>query len=222
MPVCAVVGRSSERLEHALNAQRPKPHTVVEDARLRASLERALESDADWIWVLDGSAVPRPDALQALLAALDRTDGLPAPALLTGVVVAPDGRLDASRFPWYRRFQIHVALDSVQRGLLPVVASVGPALVSRRAVEATLPSSRTGITPSSVLQWTARVLRGSTGYLVPESESEALDGRGDPMLRPGTAARLILSRAVGRSDRVALALEIAERAGRLPSPGRGA
>jgi hypothetical protein len=221
MRVCALVGRSSEPFLGALSAQDPQP-TVIEEARLRAGLERSLATGADWIWVLDGSAVPRPDALATLLAALERTEGLPAPALLTGVVVSPDGRVAPGRSPWYRRFQIHVALDSTDRGMVPVRGSVGPALVHRDAVEAGLPSARARVEPGSVLQWTARLLRERTGYLVPESEAEMAGIGDDPLRRAGTAARLILGGAVIRPDRVAVALELAERAGRTSSAGRSA
>ena len=218
--VCAVAGRSTERLQRALAAQGLTPESVVVETRLLAGLERALASGADWIWVLDGSAAPRPNALQVLLEALDRMDGLPDPALLTGVVITADGRVDPNRSPWYRRFQLDVAMTSADRGLVPVRGCLGPALVDRSAVEATLPHARVRISPSSVLEWTARVLRGPTGYLVPESESETMDAGRDPLRRPATAARLILGGAVGRLEGVAVVLELAERAGRAPSAGR--
>jgi hypothetical protein len=220
--VCAVVGRSTERLERSLGEQDPAPVAVVADSRLRAGLERALATGADWIWVLDGTAVPRPDALRLLLEALDRTDGLPAPSLLTGVVVGADGRVDSSRSPWYRRYQLHVAVESADRGLLPVRASVGPALVSRDAAEAVLPSESASVSPAAVLEWTATLLPQRTGYLVPESESEGVGPARDPLRSPVTAARLIFRLGIGPRDRVGTLLEFAERALRPRSAGRGA
>jgi hypothetical protein len=220
--VCALVGSPGEPVRCALTSGDCAPQLIVEDTRLRAGLERALATGADWIWVLDGSAVPRPNALGLLLEALDRTDGLPEPALLTGVVVAADGRVDANRPPWYRRYQLHVAVDSADRGLLPVRASVGPALVSRGAAEAALPPGSAPVSPGAVLEWTATVLRQSTGYLVPESASEAVGRVRDPLRSPVTAARLVFRRGVGPRDRVGTLLELAERAGRSRSAGRGA
>jgi hypothetical protein len=208
------------RLAAAAAAQAPEPARVVEHDRLRAGLERALASGADWIWVLDGSAAPRPDALAALLAGLDRARGLPAPSLLTGVVVGPDGRVAPDRGPWYRRFQIDLSLQSADRGLAPVRAAVGPALVAREAAAASPPPARARLAPTAVFEWTARLLRERTGYLVPESRGEALTGAPDPLRSPLTAARLILSGAVVRPDRVAVALELSERAGRPASAGR--
>lgn len=220
--VCAVVGSPGEPVRRALPSGDGALEFVVEDTRLRAGLERALATGADWIWVLDGSAVPRPNALQLLLEALDRTDGLPAPALLTGLVVAADGRVDSNRSPWYRRYQLHVAADSAERGLLPVRASVGPALVSRGAVEAALPSGSAPVSPGAVLEWTATVLSQRTGYLVPESESEAVGPTRDPLRSPVTGARLVFRLGIGPRDRMGVVLELAERMGRPRSAGRRA
>jgi hypothetical protein len=220
--VCALVAQSTDRVQRSLGAQRPKPETVVAGGSLRVGLERALSTGADWIWVLDGSAIPKPDALAALLAGLERSRGLPEPSLLTGVVVAADGRVDANRPPWYRRYKIHVAVDAADRGLLPVRASVGPALVSRGAVAAVLPSGSAPVSPAAVLEWTAALLSVRTGYLVPESESEGVGRMRDPLRSPVTAARLIFRRGVGPRDRVGVLLELSERAGRARSAGRSA
>jgi hypothetical protein len=181
--------------------------------RLRQGVVRALATDAEWIWVLDGSAVPGPGALDALLASLERIDGLPQPSVLTGVVLTPDGRVDPDRTPWYRRFQLDVALTSADRSLLPVRGTPGPALVHRWPAALDLPRDGAPIGPRGVLEWTTRVLRHRTGYLVPDSESEALGSGGDPLLAPATAARLLLGRAIVGTDRVGFVLELCERAG---------
>jgi hypothetical protein len=203
MTVCAV-------------APRPTPglgvQTVVAD-RLRQGVARALASGADWIWVLDGSAIPRPGALEALLAGLGRVGGLPEPALLTGVVVTADGRVDPNRPPWYRRFQIDVALASAESALVPVRGGTAPVLVRSDAAAADPPRRGAPIAPGTVLQWSARLLRSRTGYLVPESESDALATRRDPMLEPATAARLLAGRALVKLDRVGVVLELCERVG---------
>jgi hypothetical protein len=180
---------------------------------LRQGVVRALGTDADWIWVLDGSATPRPGALDALLEGLARVDGLPQPSLLTGVVVTPDGRVDPNRAPWYRRFQVDVALRSADVALVPVRGTPGPVLVHRRAAALDLPRDGAPVTPRGVLEWTTRVLRYRVGYLVPESESEAVETSGDPMLAPATAARLLLGRSILGTDRVGFVLELCERAG---------
>jgi hypothetical protein len=200
-------------LAEALSAQEAGVGPLVVDQRLRGGLERALETDAEWVWVLDGASVPRPGALATLLAGRERVGNLPAPSLLAGVVVTADGRVHPERAPWYRRFQGDIALDSVDRALLPIRGSAGPALVHRRAVAAHLPRPEARISPAALLEWTTTVLRARTGYLVPESECVAVDVGRDPMLDPATAARLMFGGGLVLLDRLALVLELSERAG---------
>jgi len=187
--------------------------TVV-DSWLRAGVERALATDAEWIWVLDGESEPLDGALEALFEGLSRVDdGLPAPSMLSGVVRTEEGRVDPNRTPWYRRFQPDVALRSADRGLVPLRGSPGPVLVHRPAAEASPPRELAAISPHGVLEWTARLLRARTGYLVPESESRSNGTLGDPLLAPTVALRLLFGRAVVGPDRVALTLELFERVG---------
>jgi hypothetical protein len=213
MRICPVVGRPSPELADALAAQGPELAPAVAGARLRTAVEQALATGADWLWVLDGTAVPRPGALAALLAAADRLGDLPPPALLTGMVVGPDGRAHARRGPWYHRFRIDLALEAADRGVAPVRGSRGPLLVRREAA-GPLPRAGAPFTPAGVLEWSAALLRAErgVGYLVPASESVADAGARDPMREPATAARLLLGRALRRLDRVALLLELSEQA----------
>jgi hypothetical protein len=205
---------ASPALEDALTAQGTELEHRVVDTRLRSGLERALATGADWIWVLDGTSLPRPGALTALFDGRERVGELPAPVLLTGLVVTPDGRVHPQREPWYHRFRIDLAVAAADHALVPVRGSRGPALVRRETVAATLPGTSAGLTPGGVLVWTARLLRTDTGYLVPESEYVAApDGR-DPMRDPRTAARLLAGGGLRRLDRIALLLELSERSDR--------
>jgi hypothetical protein len=212
--VCAVLGTPGERLDRALAAQRRPPDAYVRDSGgLRQRLERALATGAGWIWVLDGSVVPRAGALLGLLEGLDRAVGLEEPHLMTGVVVTPDGLVDEGRGLWYRRDQIDAAMAASAERLLPVRAASGSVLVRRDAVAAELPRERTPASPAAVLEWTARVLRDRTGYLTPDSESEAVAPGYDPASHPLTAARLVLGGALVRLDRIRYGYELAERLG---------
>jgi hypothetical protein len=215
MRICPVTGRLSPDLAAALAAQSGDLTGPAVDERLRAALERALASGADWLWVIDGTAVPRPGALAALAAARDRLGDLPPPVLLTGLVVGADGRAHPRRGPWYHRFGIDLALLAADRGVVPVRGSRGPMLVRRDAAAAALPRPGAPFTAAAVLEWSALLLRPDrgAGYLVPESESVGEARAGDPMRGPGTVARLLLGRALRRLDRVALLLELAEQAG---------
>ena len=189
--------------------------TVVQHAgALGEGLRRGLATGADWIWVLDGSAAPRPGALDELLGALERTGGLPDPVLLGGVVVDAGGRVDEARAAWYRRAPTELAMAAAERRLLPIRASAGPVLVSRRGAEAEPPRERAAFGAGAVLEWTARLLRDGVGYLVPASEYVAAGAARDPALDPLTAARLVGGRAFSGTDRLRVGFELAERARR--------
>src|SRR4051794_5004656 len=67
---------------------------------LHAAVPAALgASDAEWVWVLDGHAVPQPGALQALLDARAFGD-LPEAEVLASKVVGPNGELHPDALPW--------------------------------------------------------------------------------------------------------------------------
>ena len=219
--VCALVGGSSNKLDAALGAQGRQPEAVLrQPGSFRTGLDAALETGATWVWVLDGSVAPRPNALHSLLGALDRVDELPDPAILVGVVRAADGTIEPGRAIWYRRNQIEPAMAAVARRLLPVRATAGPVLVRRGAIEAEPPPPDASLSPSVELEWTARTLRERTGYLVPESESDALGVLEDPLAQPLTAARLMFGGAFARLDRARILYELAERIGtRLTASG---
>jgi hypothetical protein len=216
MSVCAVLGESTARLEQALAAQSASVDAVVVAEGLRSGAARALETGADWIWVLDGSTLPRPDALRRLFDGLERVRELPAPALMEGVVVTAEGQMYEPRATWYRRFDLDVAMASVDRRLLPVRGSSGPVLVQRDAAEAERPRDGAPIAPGSLLEWTARILRDRAGYMVAESESEIAEPGHDPIKAPATAARLMLGGGLVRLERLALVLELAVRPGAGP------
>jgi len=192
----------------------PSVCTVGPDGRLDEALRRALAGGAEWIWVLDGTAVPRAGALERLLAALERVDGLPDPVLLGAVVVDSGGRVDRARAPWYRRAPTELAMAAAERRLLPIRASSGPVLVQRSAAEAEPPRAGSAFAPGVVLEWTARLLRDRVGYMVPESEAVAAAGARDPALDPRTALRLVAGTAFSGTDRLRVVAELAERARR--------
>jgi GT2 family glycosyltransferase len=58
----------------------------------RRGIELGLASGADWIWLMDDDAEPRPDALERLLAAPPARS--PRTAAVCSSVVHPDGSLD--------------------------------------------------------------------------------------------------------------------------------
>ena len=185
---------------------------------LGTGLHHALDAGAEWIWVLDGTAMPTPAALPALLDAIDRASALPEPAsrfgtpvLFASVVVDECGAVDEARGGWYRRNHIDLTMGSSGSRLLPIRAAGGPVLVHRDAAE-NAPACE------GVFEWTAHILRDGVGFLVPESESVALAPADDPLGDPRTFARLVRSGALGRLDIARAMHELVERF-RPPAPG---
>jgi hypothetical protein len=198
--VCAVLGPG----QAALGTQTRRPDETA------ARLPEALASGSDWLWLLDGSVVPRPGALAALLDGAARARDLEQPAVLTGVVLDARGEVDESWPLWYRRNQVDLAMAASGRRLLPVRAAAGSVLVRRTAALAERPPA--SLDAAAVLEWTARILRSGSGYLVPESEADAVPGVRDPAARPRTAARLLFGGALVGPDRLRYGFELAERA----------
>jgi hypothetical protein len=229
--VCAVVAGDAPRVEAALAAQEERPGAIVRAARLAdAARGGALPAGAAWLWLLDGTAIPEPGALSALLARANDLGALPAPALLSSKVVCPQGRLAAAHVAWYRRGQTELAMLAAAGRLLPIrAASAGSLLV--RSDRASAPAGP--LDPLSgqgaALAWTAALLRDAAGYLVPASVAVAPDdGPGVAGTRNGEPADdleigtvMLLSGAFAARERLWLTAQIggdawaASREGRL-------
>jgi GT2 family glycosyltransferase len=135
-----------------------------------AGLRAGLAEGADWLWLLDGSAVPAPEALERLLNVLDDLGGLPLPALLAGAVVGPDGEPHPDALPMNRLTHKEVVIEACRRRLVAVRAvRHGSILVSREAIERDGLPRADYVADGDDLEWTARLLRDADGYLVPAS-----------------------------------------------------
>ena len=191
-----------------------------------------------WTWLRDGTAEPAPDALDRLLEALGRLDGLPAPVLLASKVVDEAGALVPALAPWYLRDDAARAMDAAGRGLLPVRAARTSSVLVRTDALARA-GRRRGVPPgAAALEWTARVLRGAPGYLVPASVAVARTAPGGSADALGAGPRadllaagaLIASPAFAPREKARIALEVSSRAlgagrrarrGRAPRGSRG-
>lgn len=209
--ICAVVFQPSHALDRALAGQeRPPAQVLRHHGRLADALRLGVESGADWIWLLDGTVAPKPAALDELVGAMDRARGLPAPVILSGLVVDRLGRVGRAHASWYRRAPTEPVMEAAERRLVPIRAACPPLLVRRTALESEA-GPRTGLPArGAVLEWTARLLRAGVGYWVPQSESIALDGTRNPAWHPFTAAALMAGGALGTGDRVRFAAELVE------------
>lgn len=200
--VCAVLRPGNAGLERALAAQ----EHAADD---RAFGFRQLDTSADWLWILDGSAVPRPPALGRLLAAAKRLEGVVRPIVLGSRVVNSEGRLARAHGPLAPQDQTAVAVRTTSARVLHVRAvSSGSLLVRREAVTGSAP-----VGVGATMAWTARVLARGGGFVVPDSLAEVREATNPRLQRAALASRLLVGRGLGPRERLRFAVELLERAG---------
>jgi GT2 family glycosyltransferase len=135
-----------------------------------AALKRAFEGPADWFWVMDDDTIPTPTALEELLAALGRLDGLPQPELMASKVLWSDGSLHRMSLPFVRWDREDLAMDACEQELVPLRATTYVSmLVKRSAVQKYgVPLAHWFIWGDDI-EYTARILRHEVGYVAPRS-----------------------------------------------------
>lgn len=210
--VCAVVaGSEREAAVEALGRQTRAPDAVVLTEKAD---DAAVPGDCDWVWLLDAGVVPEPDALARLLEALDRLDSRAAPVLLASKVLTPNGFPDRGSLPVPEVFDAELAVDAFDRRLLSLrVARAGSLLVQRRALLGSGGPPRAG----RELEWTARLLARSPGFLVPASVAVRELAGAQAERRRGRAGlagwlRLVLGGALGARERPWFAFRLLEEA----------
>jgi hypothetical protein len=217
--VCAAVFLSEEEEAGvAATLEALDRQTRAADARVVApgapvALRAAAEQGAEWVWLLDGSALPEPAALERLLEALDRLEPLPSPILLASKVVGPDGSPDPGSLPAPRVVNTELAAAAAERRVLPVrIVRHGSLLVHRRALPARASADRD-------LAWSAGLLRDEAGYMVPASVAVREAPR--PVRRElGPRLRLLAGGALARGEKPRFALRLAEEAAGARRGGR--
>jgi len=215
--VHALLAPGAPELRGAVAAQERPPEDVREAGDLAAAARAAAaQGAAQWLWLLDGSALPAPGALSALLAALDASPPLPAPALLASKVVDAAGAVVPEQVPWYRRGRTQVAMLAVAHRMLPVRAARLASVLVRADALAAAPSPR-GPVPAAAagLALTAGLLRGGDGFLVPASVAVARPAgpaRRDPLADPRAGLALLRAPAWERVERLWLGPDVAGRA----------
>lgn len=136
-------------------------------------IAHALAGDADWLWLLDDDAFPRPHALEELVGALDRTPVGRDPSLLAGRVEWHDGEPHPMNRPTVRHRDAAELIEAVRAGLLPLRATTWVSLLlSRVAVERHGMPMRHFFYQADDIEYTARLLREGIGYFVPTSVVE--------------------------------------------------
>ncbi len=124
----------------------------------------------DWLWLLARGAEVDADALGGLMAHTEAGDALGDPVLFAAKPVGHDGRLDPAAAPVLRILARELAIaGTTQRLAVLRAVRYGSLLVHRRAIE------RHGIPRVDFagggddLDWTGRILRDDSGYLVQSS-----------------------------------------------------
>lgn len=175
----ATTGRPSHRSLHV-------PPEAGTAGACSDGVRAACATGAEWIWLLDGLAVPGADALEALLEGAARGSGRRACVLAAGRIVTDDGETHPSALPWPVLLDKEAALDAAAHRLVAVrAARHGSLLVRRCAIEAEgLPRSSYRARGDD-LEWTSRLLRAGAGLLVPASVAVRRRGEAD---RPGGGA----------------------------------
>ncbi len=138
----------------------------------RYGLKRALETEAEWFWLMDDDTIPAPTALAELLAARDSFPEATRPCLLASKVNWIDGQIHPMNLPTAKQPQLEIerALVAAERGTLSVRwASFVSVLLERSAVvEHGLPYGDYFIWNDDT-EYTARMLREGFGVLAPRS-----------------------------------------------------
>lgn len=199
--VCAVLGGYDRELQSASAAQE-RPAEII------AGISKASLANTDWIWLLDGTALPAPGALAALLAAAHRLDPVASPILLASVIVGSDGRLAPAHVPLAPQDKTAVAVRTAPLRVVPVRAVTGASLLIRS--DRFIGSPRPGI--ALMVAWTARCLREGGGFLVPSSVARARPVTNPRFEQAALAARLLLGTVLHPKERLRVAAEICERA----------
>lgn len=189
----------------------PDEVLVVGDDGVRA----AMDADADWLWLLDGSVAPQADALARLLDAHQRFGQLPPPDLLVSKIVRPDGSLDPGSLPVAQVRDPDLAVAAFEQRLLSLRVARRGSLLVRRAAAAALAARWPHLDPFlDDLEWTARLLKSRTGLLVPGSLGTRVSGSAT---RRGVRelprrVKLLLGDSVELGDKPWFAFRFAEEA----------
>ena len=137
------------------------------------AMRAGYATGADWLWLLDDDSFPRRNALTELLTALERLEGKEPPALLASRVEWTDGQPHPMNRPTVQRRDPDLLARAAGMGLLPLrAATFVSLLVSREAVERNGFPLRQFFWQTDDIEYTARVLRSSRGYFVPDSVVE--------------------------------------------------
>jgi rhamnopyranosyl-N-acetylglucosaminyl-diphospho-decaprenol beta-1,3/1,4-galactofuranosyltransferase len=170
-----VAGPDAEALAEGRHVALDVPAADGPAGALAAGVDTALALGADWVWALDGHAVPAPDVLGTLLSAT-AFDDLPDASVLAGKVTDAAGELHPDALPWPEIFEKEVSTAACGHRLVSLrAARPGAVLVKADAIRAHGGPRADYVSHGEVLEWTARILRHEAGYLVPAAVAPRAD-----------------------------------------------
>ena len=189
--VTVVDNASTDGTVEALSASDVRERLAIDLLRLTRNgggaegfhygVRAALGAEPDWIWLMDDDCEPAPGALEALLAAPRARD--PGAVLLAPLVETAEGEVLPLNRGWLRRRWFKAPLVGLEaahwaRDELRVehVSLVGP-LVRAEAARRTDPPRRDFFIWFDDLEWTARLGRLGTLWLIPASRIVHRDER---------------------------------------------
>jgi hypothetical protein len=162
--------------------------------------------------------LPQPDTLQALLDALELFPATLVPRLLVSQVRSRDGRLDRSSLPVLETNRPQAVIAALERHVVPLrAARSGSLLIQLDPVAMTaIPKRWESI---AVLDWTARLLRGRLGVLVPKSIANSTSSAPRRTKLSGVAVTDAVSLLNGLEpgERLRVALRLVNQALRHPA-----
>jgi GT2 family glycosyltransferase len=145
---------------------------------------RAAAQGCDWMWLLDDDTIARPDALERLIAGLDRVPPGPPPWILAGRVEWRDGRPHPTNLPTFAQRDAAELVAAVERRMLPLRAtSFVSVLIDARSVERYGPPEKAFFYQADDIDYTATILREQRGFFVTDS---VVEHRTAAPLDPGT------------------------------------
>jgi GT2 family glycosyltransferase len=161
--------RDEGLLDHPAVRHLRLPENVGGAGGFAHGVQVARESDADWIWLMDDDAEPRPDALERLLAAPEAQ--APSTAALCPMVVLPGGEVDAPmRGDFHRRLRYlpEAAYRPGEHRPLGFTSFVGPLIRADAARRLELPRAEFFVWGDDV-EYSLRLRGLGELRLVPES-----------------------------------------------------
>ena len=204
--VTVVDTASTDGTEEALAASDLPARLAIDYLRLERNgggaegfhygVRAALDNGADWIWLMDDDCEAAPGALAALLGAPRAQD--PEAVLVAPLVVTPAGEVlplnrGWLRPRWFKAPLVGLEPEHWRRHEVRVdhVSLVGP-LVRAEAARRTAPPRRDFFIWFDDLEWTARLGRLGSLWLIPAGRVVHRDERPLPDVSPLALARDLL------------------------------